>query len=141
MNLHIPEAAIFLLVGLGIILIILCGIIALTNRIGFRLGKADTPKLKVQFAIAVLQILLGVVTVFVVKAIQDEPAIALGAGLGMVLFSGLFLTKWILKCGWKQLLRVWAVAAGIQLVLVPVCSSVMLVGFIMLIYKLYPPQF
>jgi len=98
------------------------------------------PKLKFLFTIAFLQILLGVMTVWIVKAIQDEPFIAIGTGLIIMLLSGLFFIKWILKNPWKLSLRVWAMAALMQVVLVPVCSVFMSVIGVWFLWRLFPPQ-
>jgi len=131
--------AITMCLGLGFILLILCGIITLTTWISFRLRKVESPKLKFLVAIAFLQILLGGLTVFVVKAINDDPFLCFGTGLGVIFLSGLFFIRLIFKYGWKQSLHIWAIAAGMQLVLVPVCSVVMVGGLVGLIFTLYPP--
>jgi hypothetical protein len=133
--------SITMFLGLGLILLVLCGIIALTTWISFRLRKVEHPKLKFLIAIAFLQILLGGLTVFVLRAIKNDPFIAIGTGLGITILSGLLFIKLIFKYGWKQSLRIWAIAAGMQLVFVPVCSVVMLVGWVMFTFMLYPPQF
>jgi hypothetical protein len=105
------------------------------------LNKEDAPKTKSLFAVSFLQILTGVVTVLVVKMIKDEPLIALGTGLVIILLSGILFIKLILKNGWKQSLRVWGTAAAVQLVLLPVCSVIMSVVWVMFILWLYPPQY
>jgi hypothetical protein len=46
----------------------------------------------------------------------------------------------IFKKGWKQCLRIWAIAAAVQLVLVPICSVIMVVGWVMFFFWLYPTQ-
>jgi len=97
--------------------------------------------LKFLVAIVFLQILLGVTTGFVVRAIKNDPFICVGTGLGITILSGLLFIKLILKYDWKQSLRIWAIAAGLQLVFVPVCLVVMLVGWVMFTLWLYPPQF
>jgi hypothetical protein len=130
---------IVLLLGLGFILFILCGIITLTIRISIRLNKLEPPKLWFLFAIAFLQLLLGGLTVYALRAIIDDPYIDLGIGLGMTFLSGLFFIKLILKNGWRRSLRVWAIAAAMQLVLVPICSAILVVGWLMLFFFLYPP--
>lgn len=107
----------------------------------FGINKVDIPKLKLLFAIAFLQILLGVMSVFIVKAIKNDPFIAIGTGFGITFLSGLFFLKFLLKNGWKQSLRVWAIAVAMQLVLVPICSVVILVVWVRFLYWLYPPQF
>jgi hypothetical protein len=134
-----PALALFF--GLGCILLILCGLMTWTTRISFRLGKEALPKWKLLVAVAFLQILLGVLTVFALKALKDDPIIDLAIGLGMTFLSGLFLQKLIIKTGWRQCLRIWGIATLIQLVLVPVCSLVLMVGLVFSLMLLFPPQF
>ena len=134
----LPVITLFL--GLGFILLILCGITTWTTGVSFRVNKMVTPKLKFLFTIAFLQILLGVMTVWIVKAIQDEPFIAIGTGLIIMFLSGLFFIKWILKNPWKLSLRVWAIAVLMQVVLVPVCSVFMSVIGVWFLWRLFPPQ-
>ncbi|MCX6034271.1 MAG: hypothetical protein NTV38_04745, partial [Chloroflexi bacterium] len=62
--------------------------------------------MKLLFAIALLQILLGGLTVFVLRSINDDPFIDIGSGAGITFLSGLFFIKLILKNGWKRSLRV-----------------------------------
>jgi hypothetical protein len=139
---QLPQLpAIILFFGLGVILLILCGVMTWITRISFHLNKEDAPKTKSLFAVSFLQILTGVVTVLVVKMIKDEPLIALGTGLVIILLSGILFIKLILKNGWKQSLRVWGTAAAVQLVLLPVCSVIMSVVWVMFILWLYPPQY
>jgi hypothetical protein len=135
------QPFIVLFLGLGIILLVLCGVITWTTRTSIRLGKKELPKIKFLFAIAFLQVLLGVITIFVVRAIKDDPVIAIGTGAGIMFLSGLFYIKVILKKSWRQSLRIWAVAFAMQLVLVPVFTVVMVVGWIMILLWMYPPQF
>ena len=136
---RLPVIILFL--GLGVILLILCGVLAWITLISFRLNKVDAPKTKSLFAISFLQILTGVITVLVVRAIKDEPLIALGTGLVIMLLSGILFMNLILKNGWKLSLRLWGIAAAVQLVLVPVCSVVMSVALVMFLFLLYPPQY
>jgi hypothetical protein len=106
---HIPSLSVIVFfLSLGFMLIILCGVMTWITRISFRLNKVDAPKTKSLFAISFLQILTGVITVLVVRAIKDEPLIALGTGLVMTLLSGILFMKLILKNGWKQSLRTWS---------------------------------
>lgn len=134
----LPVITLFL--GLGFILLILCGITTWTTWVSFRVNKMVTPKLKFLFTIAFLQILLGVMTVWIAKAIKDEPLFAIGTGLIIMFLSGLFFIKWILKNPWKLSLRVWAMAALMQVVLVPVCSVFMSVIGVWFLWRLFPPQ-
>lgn len=131
----------FSAIGLvSIPLVLLWGVISLTIWISFRLRKVEPPKFKFLFAIAFLQILLGILTIYVVDAINDEPSLYIGTGLGITILSGLLFIKIFLKNDWKQSLRIWAIAAIMQLVFVPVCSVVMLLGFFIVGFMLHPPQ-
>jgi hypothetical protein len=131
----------FSVIGLvSIPLVLLWGVISLTIWISFRLRKVEPPKFKFLFAIAFLQILLGILTIYVVDAINDEPSLYIGTGLGITILSGLLFIKMFLKNDWKQSLRIWAIAAIMQLVFVPVCSVVMLLGFFIIGFMLHPPQ-
>jgi len=135
------QPVIALLLGLGLILLVLCVIIFWTTRISFLINKLEPPSSKLLFAAAVLQILLGVITLLTVRAIKNEPLISIASGLAMTLLSGLFLIKWMLKKDWKQALRLWAVAAALQLAALPVGSAVMLVILVMILIWIYPPQY
>jgi hypothetical protein len=57
-----------------------------------------------------------------------------------MLLSGLISIKMFLKNGWKQSLRIWAIAAVMQMVCVPVCSGVMLMGWFAFNFMNQPPQ-
>jgi hypothetical protein len=113
---------------------------AWTTRIGFRTTKGERPKFMALFSVAFLQIVFGIGTVLGVKAFNDNPILCLGTGLGILLVSGIFCIKLLLKTSWKQALGVWAVAAGIQLVAVPVSAGVLVAGWIMITFILFPPQ-
>jgi hypothetical protein len=139
---QLPKLPVIILfLGVGVILLILCGVLAWTTRISFRLNKVDAPKTKSLFAIAFLQILAGVMAVFVVRTIKDDPLIALGTGLVIMLMSGILFMEHILKMGWKQSWRIWRIAAAVQLVLAPVCAVVMAMTWAMILLWLYPPQY
>jgi hypothetical protein len=140
MSKFLPDFSVTLYIGLGVIFFIVCGIMAWTTRIGFRTMKVEIPKFFTMFSIAFLQLLLGGMTVLGVKAINDDPILCLGTGLGILLLSGLFWIKILLKTSWKQALGVWALAAGIQLVAVPVSAGVLVAGWIMITFLLFPPQ-
>jgi hypothetical protein len=140
MSLFLPDPFLFLVVGLVSIPLVLWGIIALTIRISFRLRKVESPKLKFIFAIAFLQTLLGILTLFVVEAIKYEPFLIIGTSLGITILSGLLFIKMFLKNDWKQSLRIWAIAAVMQMVFVPVCSGVMLLGWFVFYFMNHPPQ-
>jgi len=101
----------------------------------------EPPKFKFLFAIAFLQILLGILTIYVVDAINDEPSLYIGTGLGITILSGLLFIKMFLKNDWKQSLRTWAIASVMQLVLLPVCSAGMLLGWFVFYFMNHPPQF
>jgi len=62
MNIHLPNSAMLLFLGLGFILFVLGVILAWTTRISFRLRKVQPPKVLLLFASAFFQILLGVGT-------------------------------------------------------------------------------
>ena len=128
-----------LFIGLAVIFIILCGIMAWAARLGYRLAKLPPPKWKLLYSIAFLQVLLGGLGIVALRALSDNPFLDIGAGLGIALLSGLFFIKWMLRSGWKPSLRVWAVSAGLQLVLVPLCAALLLVGLVALAFLLYPP--
>ncbi len=130
----------FSAIGLVSIPLVLWGIISLTIWISFRLRKVEPPKFKFLFAIAFLQILLGILTIYVVDAINDEPSLYIGTGLGITILSGLLFIKMFLKNDWKQSLRTWAIASVMQLVLLPVCSAVMLLGWFVFYFINHPPQ-
>jgi len=135
------DSVIVLLLGLGFILLVIGGIISWTTRISIRLNKVEAPKIRVLFAIAFLQVLLGGLTVIAARAIYNDPFIDLGTGLGMTFLSGLIFIKLLLKNGWRRSLGIWVIAAAMQLVLVPICSGIMVVGWLRFLLLLYPPQF
>jgi hypothetical protein len=135
------QPAITLFLGLGLILLVLCVIITWTTRISFRINKVEPPGSKPLFAIAFLQIILGITTLLTVKYINDEPFLSIGCALAMTLLSGLVLIKWRLKKNWKQALYLWAVAAVLQLAALPVVAAILLVILFAILYWLYPPQY
>lgn len=130
-----------IILGSVILLIVLCGIIAWTTRKSFIWRKTEPPRLWLLFIIAFLQILLGVITVFAVKWINNNPIIALGFGLGILILSGCIGIKLFLKFSWKQSLHLWSYAAVMQLVLLPVCAAALNIAWLMLTFRLFPPQF
>ena len=135
------DPVIVLLLGLGLILLVIGWIITWTTRISIRLNKVEDPKSRFLFAVAFFQVLLGGMTVFAARAIHNDPVIDLGTGLGMTFLSGLFFIKLLLKNGWRCSLRLWAIAAAMQLVLVPICAGIMAVGWIRFLVLIFPPQF
>jgi hypothetical protein len=139
MNASFPGFTGTLIIGTGIMLLVLCGMIAWTTRTGFRRRKLEAPKFGVLFLVAFLQVLLGGLTIFSARAFSDNPWLCIGTGLGILILAGLIFIKTILKQGWKDSLRVWAVAGGMQLVLVPLCAGILVVGLLMLTFSLYPP--
>ena len=128
-----------IILGSVVLLIVLCGIIAWTTRKSFIWRKTESPNLRLLFGIAFLQILLGVITVFAVKGINNNPIIALGSGLGVLVLSGCFWIKIFLKQSWKQSLRLWSFAAVMQLVLLPLCAAGVSIIWLMLTFTLFPP--
>jgi hypothetical protein len=137
----LSETYIFSVVGLVFIPLVLWGIIALTIRLSFRLRKVEPPKLKFLFAISFLQILLGILTIYVIELIKYEPFLVFGTALGITILSGLLFIQIFLKNDWKQSLRIWVIAAVMQMVFVPVCSMVMLLGWFVFYFMNHPPQF
>jgi len=127
-------------IGLVSIPLVLWGIIAFTIWISFRLRKLEPPKLRFIFIIAFLQILLGILTIYVVESIKYIPFLIIGTGLGIIILSDLLFIKMFLKNDWRQSLRIWAIAAVMQLVFLPVCSGVMLLGWFVFYFINHPPQ-
>jgi len=107
MSLILPDLFNFLVIGLGFIYFILWGIIIWTIRISFHMNKVESSKFTFLFAIAFLQILLGGLIVFVLRAINDDPFIYIGTSVGITILSGLMFIKMILKNGWKRSLHIW----------------------------------
>jgi hypothetical protein len=136
----LSSPAIILLLSLGSILFVLCCIITWTTRISICLNKAEPPKLRFLFLIAFIQVMLGCLTALVVGAITNNPLIDIGTGLGVAILSGLFFIKAIFRTGWMLPLRVWAIAVAMQLVLMPVCSGIMIFGWVRFFATLFPPQ-
>jgi hypothetical protein len=128
-----------LLIGLCIILLILCGIVVLTTWTSIRLSKVQIPKLRILFIVAFLQILLGVVVTAILRAMKVGPLTGVGAGIGTTILAGFLIMKLVLHNSWKQALRVWGVAAAMQLILIPICLVVLLAILMMLSYWIYPP--
>jgi hypothetical protein len=88
---------------------------------------------------AFLQILIGAVTLLVVKGINNNPVIAIGSGLGVLILSGFLGIKLILKNSWKQSWLIWSYAVGMQLVLLPVCAAALSIVWLMVTFTLFPP--
>jgi hypothetical protein len=139
MSQSFPGFTISIILGTLFVFAILCGIITLTTRKSYRLRKLIPPKLRLLYIIAFLQIFIGVIIVLVVKGINNNPVIALGSGLVALILSGCFWIKILLKNSWKQSLRLWSYAAGMQLVLMPVCAAALTIAWLMLTYTLFPP--
>jgi hypothetical protein len=87
---YLDSFSISMFLGFGIILLILWGIMTGITWISLRLAKVEHPKWRFLFAIAFLQILLGGLTLFVVRAIKIDPFLDVGTGLGMTCLSSLF---------------------------------------------------
>ena len=130
-----------LLIGLCIILLMLCGIVVLTTWTSIRLSKVQIPKLRILFIVAFLQILLGVGVTAILRAVKVEPLTGVGAGIGTTILAGFLIMKMVLHSSWKQALRVWGVAAAMQLILIPICLVVLLAILMMLSYWIYPPVY
>jgi hypothetical protein len=140
MNLPIPGFPIISVIGFVSIPLVLMGIMALTTRVSFRLCKTKPPKLKFMVAVAFLQILLLVLTLYVVELIKYEPFLMIGAALGITILSNLIFIKMFLKNGWKQSLGIWAIAGVMQMAFLPVCSGVMLMGWFAFNFMNHTPQ-
>ena len=136
----ISSPIIILLLSLASILFVLCWIVTWTIRISIRLVKVEPPKSRFLFIIAFIQVMLGFLTVLALRAISDNPLIDIGIGLGVILLSGLFFIKLIFRTGWRRPLRVWAIAAAMQLVLLPICAGLMIFGWVRFLSSLFPPQ-
>jgi hypothetical protein len=136
----LSSPAIILLLSLGSILFVLCWIVTWTTRISIRLNKAEPPKLRFLFLIAFIQVMLGGFTALALGAITNNSLIDIGTGLGVAILSGLFFMKLIFRAGWGLPLRVWAVAVAMQLVLMPICSGIMIFGWVRFLATLFPPQ-
>jgi hypothetical protein len=139
MNASFPGFTGTLIISTGVILLVLCGVTAWSIRTGFRCGKLQTPKFGTLGLVAFLQVLIGGLTILGGRAFSDNPWLFIGAGLGLLILVGLFLIKLIFKQSWSDSLRIWAVAGGMQLILVPLCGGILVVGLLMLTFALYPP--
>jgi hypothetical protein len=139
MNASFPGFTGTLIIGTGVILLVLCGVTTWSIRTGFQRGKLETPKFGALFLVAFLQVLLGGLTILGARAFSDNPWLCIGAGLGVLILAGLFFIKLILKQSWSASLQIWAVAGGMQLILVPLCAGILVVGLLMLTFALYPP--
>jgi hypothetical protein len=128
-----------IILGVLVLFVVLCGIIAWTTRKSFVWRKTESPKLRLLFIMAFLQILLGVIVVFAAKAINNNPIIALVSGLVVLILSGCIWIKIVLKQSWEQSLRLWSYAAIMQLVLLPVCATILNIAWLMLTFTLFPP--
>ena len=140
MSRFLSDSSIFSVIGLVSIPLVLLGIMVMTTWISFRLSKVGPPKLKFMVAIAFLQILLGISTFYVVELIKYAPFLMIGTSLGITILSNLLFIKMFLKDGWKQPLRIWAFAAVLQMVFLPVFSGGMLVGWFVFYFMNHPPQ-
>ncbi len=140
MSLNLADPTIYLVIGLAFIVLVLWGIIAWTTRISFRLRKVEVPKSRFLFVVTLLQILVGGLTFYGFEVIKDGPTLNMGIALGITILSGLLFRKMILKNNWKQTLGGWAIAALLQLVLLPVSLVIMLFVWVMLLFIIHPPQ-
>jgi hypothetical protein len=134
-----PLVSIF--ISLGVILMLLCGIIAWTYKLSIRINKFEDPKFGILFGIAFVQTLLGVIVTAILRAMKFEPFAGLGAGIGTVVLSGILILKLSLQYNWKQTLQLWGIAGVMQLVLIPICLLMLSVVFFLLLYWIYPPVF
>jgi hypothetical protein len=139
---HIPSfSTIVLLLSLGFVLMTLCGVVAATIRISLHLNKVEAPKLRWLLLIALLQILFGIMSIVIETILGLTKGEALivccATPLGTTLLSGILFIKLVIKTDWKQSLRIWSLAAIMQLVLLPVCSAVSNLIYMMLL-SLFP---
>jgi hypothetical protein len=139
---HIPSfSTIVLLLSLGFVLTTLCGVVAATIRISLHLNKVEVPKLRWLLLIALLQILFGIMSIVIETILGLTKGEALivcyATPLGTTLLSGILFIKLVIKTDWKQSLRIWSLAAIMQLVLLPVCSAVSNLIYMMLL-SLFP---
>jgi hypothetical protein len=132
---------VFVLISLTIILLLLCGILAWTYRMSIRINKLDGFKFGIRFGVAFVQILLGVVITAVLRALKFEPNTGIAVGIGTAILVGMPALKLFVRLDWKPTLRLWGVAAVMQLALIPICSLILAIVFIMLLLWLYPPVF
>lgn len=128
-------------ISLSIILFLLCGILAWTYRISIRINKLAGSKFGILFGVAFVQILLGVVITVVLRALKFEPITGIAVGIGTAILVGIPVLKLFVRLDWKPTLRVWGVAAAMQLVLIPICSLILAVVFVQLLLWLYPPVY
>jgi uncharacterized iron-regulated membrane protein len=136
-----PLSSIVLFLSLGLTLMILSGVMVWTFRISLRLNKVDAPKLRWLFLIAFIQILFGIMSI-VLETIfgltrGEAFLVCCATPLGATLLSGILVIKLVIKTNWKQSLRVWSLAAIMQLILLPVCSVVLYLMYILLL-SLFP---
>ncbi len=141
MSKSIPDASIVMLTGFGVIFLILCGIMAWILRRSHRLGKLDAPRARLRFLVAFLQIVLGIGTILVLREFEISPTNSILSGAGVAFASGLLFIKFLFKYEWKPALRIWAIATGLNVLIVPVCAGVLLISWIMVCFILFPPQF
>ena len=136
-----PLSSIVLFLSLGFMLVTLSGVVAATIRISLHLNKVEAPKQRWLLLIALLQILFGIMSI-VIETIfgltrGEALIVCCATPLGTTLLSGILFMKLIIKTDWKRSLRVWSFAAIIQLILLPICSVVLYLIYVMLL-SLFP---
>lgn len=139
---QIPSlSTIVLFLSLGFVLMTLCGVVAATIRISLHLNKVEAPKLRWLLLIALLQIFFGIMSIVIETILGltkgETLIVCCTAPLGATLLSGILLIKLVIKTDWKLSLRIWSLAAIMQLVLLPVCSVVLHLTYMMLL-SLFP---
>jgi len=130
-----------LVIGLILFLLILGGIVTVITRLSLRINKAAIPQLKSLLAIAFLQILVDAMVAAALWGKLANPVLGLVVGIGITILSGLPIMKWLLHRGWKQTLGVWGVAAGFELVLLPICTVILLVIYVNIMLQIFPPVY
>lgn len=129
------------LISLTLLLLLVCGILAWTYGISIRINKSEGFRFGIRFKVAFVQTLLGVVITAGLREWKFEPITAIAVGIGTTILAGIPALKLFVRLAWKPTLRLWGVAAVMQLVLIPICSSILAVIFFLLLLWLYPPVF
>ena len=128
-----------LVIGVVIILIILGYLISLLTRLSFFINNVSLSGRKPLYAVANLQVLLGTIVVLVLWQLKAGSAAADLTGIGVALLSGFPLMRWLFQKSWKGTLPVWGVAAGIELVLIPIYLVITLFILLAILGRIYLP--
>ena len=60
--------------------------------------------------------------------------------LGTTILVGLFFYKLFFKLEWRQVLKVWGVAAAFQIFILPIIATILLYAEMVILFMLFPPQ-